>query len=134
MATILAHIQVKPGREPQFEAIARRLYEATHLTETGVRRYEFWRAAEPGRYYCPLSFDDFRAFIAHQASDHHERESPEIRQCLESIHLEWVDPVAGASDLVATGHQAAADDADELTARYTEVFAAKVAEWWSVLR
>jgi quinol monooxygenase YgiN len=134
MATILAHIKVKPGTEAQFEAIARRLYAASHSSEPHLRRYEYWRATEERLYYCPLSFDDFQSFIEHQTSDHHETAAPELGECIESLRLEWIDPVGDASDLVATEHQEAAPDADDLTQRYTRRFAADVADWWLPLR
>jgi quinol monooxygenase YgiN len=78
MATLLAHITVKPGCEAQFEEIARTLYERTHAAEADVVRYEYWRGAAPGTYYTLLGFTDHRAFIAHQTSDHHESASPAI--------------------------------------------------------
>ena len=49
MATILAHIQVKPGMEARFEQIAADLYKGTHDHEKDVRRYEYWRGAEKGQ-------------------------------------------------------------------------------------
>ena len=134
MATILAHIRVRPGTEPAFEDIARRLFRATHDHETGVRRYEYWRGSEPRTYYTLLSFDDFRTFIDHQTSDHHEAASPEIGRVVESLRLEWVDPVQGASDLPPTASQDVAADAGDLTRAYAERFAAQVADWWSALR
>ena len=134
MATILAHLTVKPGCEARFEEIARALYAGTHEHETGVRHYQYWRGSEPGTYYTLLSFDDHRTFIAHQTSAHHEAASPQLGEVLAGIRLEWVDPVAGASDLPATEHQAAPDDATPLTAEYTDRFAAQVAGWWAALR
>lgn len=134
MATLLAHITVKPGCEAQFETIARALYERTHALETGVVRYEYWRGAAPQNYYTLLSFADHRAFIAHQTSDHHEAASPRIGECVAAIRLEWVDPISGAADLVPTESQEAADDADELTQRYTARYAAEVADWWLAQR
>jgi len=134
MATILAHIRVKPGAEAQFEDIARRLYSSTQEHETGVRHYEYWRGAEPSTYYTLLAFDDHRTFIGHQTSPHHETASPELGAVIEALRLEWVDPIAGASDLPATAHQDAPDGADDLTAAYTDRFAAQVAPWWSPLR
>jgi quinol monooxygenase YgiN len=133
MATILAHIQVHPGRERDFEAIARDLHAATR-DEPGSRHYEYWRAAKPGLYYCLLAFEDFHAFLAHQTSDHHERASPALGELIERIRLEWVDPVAGASRLPPTRMQTLPDGADELTARYHELFAATLQDWWQPLR
>jgi quinol monooxygenase YgiN len=134
MATLLAHITVRPGSEAEFEAIARTLYEQTHRIEPAVTYYEYWRGTDPRTYYTLLSFDDHRAFIAHQTSAHHETASPAIRELVESIRLEWVDPIEGASPLPATEMQPAPDGADALTLDYTDRFAASVAEWWLALR
>ncbi len=131
MATILAHLRVKPGKEAEFEEIARRLYQATHEHETGVRHYQYWRGAEERTYYTLLSFDDHRTFIRHQTSEHHETAAPELGAVIESLRLEWVDPIAGASDLPATEHQDAPEGADDLTTADTARFAAHVAPWWS---
>lgn len=134
MATMLAHITVKPGTEATWEAICRRIHAASHETEPRLLRYEYWRGQEERTYYCSLAFEDHQAFIVHQVSDHHEDESPRIRDCLESFRLEYLDPVAGASGLPATEHQDAPDGADELTTTYTERFRAQVADWWLALR
>lgn len=134
MATILAHLTARPGKEAEFEAIARELYRASHDGETGLRYYEYWRGEAERTYYALLAFDDHRAFIEHQTSDHHESASPRLGPVLEAIKLEFVDPVAGASPLPPTEHQDAPAGADELTARYTAQYAARVAAWWSALR
>jgi quinol monooxygenase YgiN len=134
MATLLAHITVRPGAEAEFEALARTLYERTHATETGVLRYEYWRGADERSYYTLLSFADHRAFIAHQTSDHHESASPELGRLIESLRLEWLDPIAGASELPATEMQPVPDGADDLTVAYTDRFAALIAPWWGPRR
>jgi len=134
MATLLAHITVRPGAETEFETLARTLYERTHETETGVRRYEYWRGSEPRTYYTMLSFEDHRAFVAHQTSDHHETASPVIGRLVERIRLEWVDPIQGAAPLPPSEMQAAAPGADPLTIEYTDRFAAIVADWWLAQR
>jgi quinol monooxygenase YgiN len=134
MATILAHITVRPGKEAEFEAIARDLYSASHGSEPGLRYYEYWRGADERTYYTLLAFDDHRTWITHQTSDHHEQASPRVGQVIEALRLEFVDPVQGASPLPPTEHQPAPPDADELTAAYTERFAAQVADWWAALR
>ena len=134
MATLLAHITVRPGAEREFELIANTLYGRTHALETGVLRYEYWRGAQPLTYYTLLAFDDHRAFIAHQTSDHHEWASPELGRVIESLRLEWLDPVAGASALPATEMQPAAAGATDLVVAYTDRFAAAIAEWWLPFR
>lgn len=134
MVTLLAHITVRSGSEAEFEILARTLYERTHATETGVQRYEYWRGAEPRTYYTLLAFDDHRAFIAHQTSDHHETASPELGRMIERIRLEWLDPVDGAAPLSPTEMQPAHEGSDELTVTYTARYAAIIADWWSPLR
>ena len=134
MATILAHITIREGSERAFEALAANLRKATHATEDHVRAYGYWRGAEPRHYYTVLAFPDFLSFIAHQTSEHHETASPELGRFIESIRLEWVDPIAGASTLGATKMQAVPTDADELTQRYAVRFAAQIADWWLPLR
>lgn len=134
MATILAHLTIKEGAEARFEAIAKELHRASHSSETGLRAYGYWRGAAPRTYYTLLAFDDFHGFMRHQTSDHHEAASPDLGQVMESIRLEWVDPVQGASTLPPTEMQEPPDDADELTKRYAKRYAAHVAEWWKALR
>ncbi len=134
MATLLAHITVRPGTEERFEEIARTLYERTHTDETDVLRYEYWRGAEERTYYTLLSFTDHRAFIEHQASDHHESASPAIGEVVERITLEWVDPIRGAADLPETVMQDAPDGSSDLVTKYTDSYAARVADWWLRIR
>jgi len=130
MATLFAHITVKPGCEAEFETIAKELYEATHANETGCLRYEYWRGAEPRLYYSLLSFEDFDAFLRHQTSDHHEAASPRIGEVCEDVKLEWVDPLPNASPMPLTEMQPLAEGADEKTKLYHQIFAARVQDWW----
>jgi len=134
MATILAHITVKPDCEREFEAVAAELYVRSHELEPDLVRYEYWRGADERTYYTLLSFPDHQGFIEHQVSDHHEVASPQLGDLVEGIRLEWVDPIAASSPLTPTNSQDAPDGADELTQKYTERFAAEVADWWLGLR
>ncbi len=131
MATILAHLTVKPGEEARFESIARELWAATHEREADVLRYEYWRGAEPGSYYTLLSFPDAAAFWAHQVSDHHEQAAAPLGEVLSGIRLEWVDPVEGASPLPRTAAHDGPVDADEATRRAARLFAPRIASWWA---
>ena len=119
--------------EARFEALVSELHEAT-ARESGKRHYDYFRSAEPGLYYCLLAFDDFHAFLAHQTSEHHEKASPQLGELIAKMRLEWVDPVQGASELPPTDMQALPDDADELTTRYHQLFAATLQDWWQPLR
>lgn len=130
MATLFVHIQVKEGREAEFESVAAELHEATHRLEPGCLRYEYWRGAEPGLYYSLLSFEDFQAFLRHQVSEHHETASPRIGELCESLKLEWVDPIPASSPLPQTETQELPDGADEKTTLYHQVFAPAIQKWW----
>lgn len=134
MATILAHIRVKTGSEQAFERTVRELFERSHGTEPTLRRYEYWRAQEPGQYYCLLAFDDYCAFLNHQSSPHHESTTPELMGQIASLRLEWLDPVQGASPLPPTASQALPHDAAELVRRYAGMFPVDMAAWWKALR
>ncbi len=135
MATYLAHIRVRPGMEERFERIAHDLYDATHANEQHARRYEYWRGTEPSTYYALGSFDHVAGFVAHQTSDHHEEAVPVLREVIESMRLEWVDPLPGASALAMTMTAPTPDDASDLEAQWYDRFAdAMVADWWLKLR
>ena len=134
MSTILAHIIIHEGKEAEFEALATTLHAASHADEQSMRAYGYWRSAEPRNYYTLLAFDDYLGFMAHQTSGHHEDAGPHLRDCIESMSLEWVDPVQGASKLAASNPQAIPADAPPLLVRYAAMFPVKVADWWVALR
>lgn len=134
MATILAHITVKPGTEGTFEAIAADLHVGSHAHDRGLLRYEYWRGADERTYYTLLSFEDHHAFLEHQTSDHHETASPRLGEVIEAIRLEWVDPIASLSPLPSTNQQVAPEGADALTLDYSKRYAAVIQSWWQPLR
>jgi quinol monooxygenase YgiN len=134
MATILAHITVKPGCAARFEQIATELYRQTHANETNVRHYEYWRGADENTYYTLLSFDTFDDFLVHQTSDHHETASPALGDVIAALRLEWVDPIASASPLTATVATTPPPGAPELARLYAERFAVDEQPWWMPLR
>lgn len=133
MATLLAHIRVRPGQEQRFEQIAQELHDATHARERDVRRYEYWRGAERGTYYALESFDEYAGFLAHEDSPHHVAALPALREVMQDIRLEWVDPVAGASPLTPTDLTPPSDAIDREDA-YPERYGARIQDWWLSLR
>ena len=130
MATLLAHIAVKPGADAAFEALCRTLYERSHAKDAGLVRYEYWRSATPHLYYCLLAFDDYRAFMTHQTSAHHEAAVPGLGATIATLHLEWIDPVPGGSALPPTRSQPLPTDASPLARRYAEQIPVELAAWW----
>lgn len=133
MATLLAHIRVRPEGAARFEELARELYRASHR-ENALRRYEYWRGEEPYTYYTLMSFDDYLGFLTHQTSAHHEEASPALREVIEVLRLEWLDPITGASPLVPTETQDLPEGASDLEREYSVRFAAAIQEWWLSLR
>ena len=134
MSTILAHIVIHAGKEAEFEALAVAMHQASHATEGALRGYGYWRAQQPRHYYTLLAFDDYRGFLAHQASEHHEAAGRGLRDCIESMTLEWVDPIEGASKLAPTNPQEPLADASPVMTRYAERMPAQVADWWAAFR
>lgn len=133
MATIIAHIRVKAGREAEFEQTARAMFAASHGNEAALKRYEYWRCQNPGEYYCLLAFDDFLGFMAHQSSPYHEAAAAPLMEVIADLRLEWIDPVQGASPLPATNPQDVPADADQLVRRYAEMMPVVMADWWTPL-
>ena len=130
MATLLAHIHIKPGKEEKWEAIMHDMVRQTFGTEEGVIRYEYWKGQEPLSYYCLLSFKDKWAFYHHQMSDHHE--GHDFADVLAGIRLEYVDPVEGAGGgLPQTCDPALPADAGEVMKIAQERFPLTIPAWWS---
>lgn len=134
MATILAHLHLKPGAQASFEQTIRSLFEVSHRSEPALRRYEYWRAQEPGHYYCLLSFDDFMGFMTHQSSSYHEAAVEPLMGQIAQMRLEWVDPVQGAAPLPMTRAQGVPGSATELVRKYAEMMPVCEADWWLPLR
>jgi quinol monooxygenase YgiN len=129
MATLLAHIRIKPGKEEKWEAIMHDMVAQTFGTEEGVLRYEYWKGQEPLSYYCLLSFRDKWAFYHHQMSDHHE--GHDFADVLAGIRLEYVSPVEGAGGgLPPTLDPALPDDASAAMKTAQERFPLDIPEWW----
>jgi quinol monooxygenase YgiN len=134
MATILAHIQIKPGKEARFEALQGALWRTTHATEPGTKRYEFFRGETEGSYYGLLSFDDFQAFLVHQSSDAHEEFGAQFGDVVEGIRIEWIDAIEGANALKPNVPQDAPAGASDLQRTYAKSYAIRMADWWGALR
>lgn len=133
MTTILAHLKLRPGKSPAFEAIARDMVAQTVANEPDCLRYEYWRGHSPDSYYVLLAFKSSQAFYEHQASDWHERHTPGLQECWETISLEILDPVPSAGPLPQTRpHPLAADSPAALHEHARAVPIGREA-WWDQL-
>jgi quinol monooxygenase YgiN len=129
MTTLLAHIRIKPDKLEKWEAIMADMVSQTFATETGVRRYEYWKGQGDCQYYCLLSFDDKWAFYRHQMSDHHE--GHDFADVLADIRLEYVDPVQGAGgDLPRTDDPALTPEHGDDMRTAQERFPLAIPDWW----
>ena len=129
MATLLAHIEINPGKEDKWEAIMADMVRQTFEQEDEVLRYEYYKGQKPNFYYCLLSFTDKWAFYLHQGSDYHE--GHDFADVIASIELEYLDPVQGASGLPATGNPPLPEDASEQLRQIEATFPIAIADWWA---
>ena len=129
MTSILAHIEIKPGKEPKFEAIMQDMVERTFSEESGVIRYEYFKGQVQNFYYCLLVFKDKWAFYQHQNSDHHE--GHDFGEVIKDIRLEYLDPVDGANPLPHTENPPLTDDMEESLKQAQKAYPILIADWWA---
>ena len=129
MATLLAHIEIHPGKEEKWEAIVADMVKQTFEQEEGVLRYEYFKGQKPNFYYCLLSFTDKWAFYLHQGSDYHE--GHDFADVIAGIELEYLDPVTGACDLPHTENPPLPADAGETLRQIEAAFPISVPAWWA---
>ena len=132
MATLLCHIEINPGKEQEFEAVMKEMYRKTHAAEPNCIRYEYYRAAQPNKYYSLLSFSDNQAFLEHQISDYHE--GYDFAAMIKSLEMEWVDPVTDASPLIPTEAGDLPGDASESLKTAAATYVIQVQSWWKQYR
>ena len=128
MTTLLAHIEIKPGREAQFEDIMRDMVKKTLSEEDGVLRYEYFKGQQDNFYYCLLAFRDKWAFYAHQNSPYHE--GHDFGAVLQSIRLEYLDPVQGACPLPETLDPPIDSDTPSDMVEASKKYPLSIASWW----
>jgi quinol monooxygenase YgiN len=129
VTTILAHIEIKPGKEEKFEAIMKDMVERTFSEEDDVLRYEYFKGQKENFYYCLLSFKDKWAFYHHQNSDHHE--GHDFADVLRNISLEYLDPVEDASPLPHTLDPPLTDDMPAGMKEAQKSYPTQIAGWWN---
>ena len=128
MATLLAHIRIKPGAEAEWEAAMANLVENTLANEAEVIRYEYWKGQEPLTYYAFLSFTSKNAFFTHQDAPYHRSQA--YGDIFDDIRLEFVDPVSTASPLPRTENPALPEDAPDGIKEWETTSPVQIADWW----
>lgn len=130
MLGVLATVTVRHGREADFEALACEIWAATHALETGVHRYEYSRAEQSGTYYVSMLFDDYEAFLVHQASPHHTDLAGRMRDIYERIDLQFTQPVEGGFGVPTPRAPHGVSISAELQAKYRERYPEPHPAWW----
>lgn len=88
MMTFIARMQVKPGKEADFEALARKLTEKVRADEPGTVAYEFFRLPQTERGYAVYeSFVDEAAEEAHRNTPHFAELAPPLIECLDGDYV-----------------------------------------------
>ena len=108
------------------------MYRRTHAEEPGCIRYEYYRGAARGNYYCLLSFTDRLAFLKHQVSEYHE--GFDFASMIAALEMEWVDPVEDASPLRSTEADALPPGVDAAISAAAETYPVVVQDWWQAYR
>jgi quinol monooxygenase YgiN len=138
---LLAHIVLRTGSTARFEELARQLAHESVTREAGLRRYEYFRREEPDHFLAVMAFDDYRDFIAHQASEHHHVLAGAMRDMIVAIRLEPIDPIPGCSILAPAGDvaitsarrelpQAADTELAARTEHYQRRYPLPPPSWW----
>ncbi len=128
MTTLMVRLLVKPGMEARFESMITELVEQTLANETEVIRYEYWKGQAPRSWYAFLSFTSKAAFFVHQDADYHRNQPYD--ECVESMQLEWLDPVTGASPLPRTQNPSLAANTPSNIAEWEQRSPIQLAAWW----
>jgi quinol monooxygenase YgiN len=70
MLGVVAILKVKPGKESEFEAVARELVAKVNANEPGCTLYVLHRGESPGTYVFMERYVDQAAVEAHRATDY----------------------------------------------------------------
>ncbi|MEZ5498760.1 MAG: antibiotic biosynthesis monooxygenase family protein [Steroidobacteraceae bacterium] len=83
MTTFIATLEVKSGKEAEFEKLQKELSELTHAHEPDTLVYDVIKQRDTPRTYVVYArFRDEKAFELHQKTEFHDRLVPPILACL----------------------------------------------------
>ena len=96
MVAFIATLNIKAGREAEFERLQTELSDLAHAEEPGLIVYDVIRhRTAPRTYVVYARFADQQAFEFHQGADFHERLVPPILACVEGeMDLQFFDWVS----------------------------------------
>ena len=135
MSSLLAHVKVVEGQEEKFEELQKELYKQSHANEDCIIRYEHYRGRERNSYYTLLVYPTYLDFLLkHQISKHHEDAGAQFGGVIESLDLEWLDPIEEAAPVCITEMQELTENVPELAKYYIKKYPAIIQNWWIELR
>jgi quinol monooxygenase YgiN len=82
MMDIVVTQRVNPGKEKEFEALARQLEASTVANDKGCLRYEWYCSTSPQTYILIERWTDEAAVQAHMKADHFTGLLPKLRECV----------------------------------------------------
>jgi|TARA_B110000238_G_scaffold103224_1_gene112406 quinol monooxygenase YgiN len=135
MSSLLAHVKVVKGQEEKFEELQKELYNQSHANEDCIIRYEHYRGREVNSYYSLLVYPSYLDFLLkHQISKHHEEAGAQFGGVIESLDLEWLDPIEDAAPVGITEMEELPENAPQLAKDYIKTYPAIIQKWWLKLR
>jgi len=82
MVAVIATLEVKEGKEAEFEAVMKDLAAKTLANETGCELYALHRGKGERTYVMLERYVDRAALAAHSSSDHFRGAMPRLMPCL----------------------------------------------------
>lgn len=130
MATLWCSLKVHPEFVARWEAIARAFVRES-ASDVGKLRYEYYRAAEPNKYYILLAFEDTDSFYEHQGAEYHEHYFREAGEFITDLTFEWLDPLpGGGSGLPLTSGAPISASASERARAAVADYPIEIHPWW----
>jgi quinol monooxygenase YgiN len=83
MLGVVATLKVKPGREREFEAVAKELVAKVNANEPGCKLYALHHGEAPGTYVFMERYVDQAAVDAHRATEHFKALGPRMGEYME---------------------------------------------------
>lgn len=131
MLTLMSVQTVAPGREDDYHAIQRHLWECTWREEPETIRYEHFRGQKPGQFISILTFRDLETFLDHQIADYHHDVNWE--GLFIEHEMQWLDPLPGANELGQTVIDPLPADTSDERRSYAAMLPAERPKWWGAV-
>jgi quinol monooxygenase YgiN len=79
---VVATIQVKEGKEADFEAVMKELAEKVRASEPGTTHYQVCKLAQAPTYVVLENYTDQDAFTHHTQTDYFKEATPKMGACM----------------------------------------------------